>query len=815
MKIAYNWLSNYIKTDLSLDRISEILTDIGLEVEGVEQLGGTSTDFTKIVVGKVMSCEQHPNADKLKVCQLDVGQEELLSIVCGAPNVAENQKVICALHGSVLNPTGAEKPLKIKKGKIRGERSQGMICALDELGIGSNHDGIHVLNESAEIGGNPKDFLDLDEEFCIEIGLTPNRADAMSHFGVARDLKAYCDVHNVDYTWTNLEAPELPNSSTQPIAVDIQSDACYRYAGLAVKGIEVKESPEWLKKSLQSIGLEPINNIVDLSNYIMHDIGQPLHIFDLEQIEGQKVVVRQAKADEEFLALDGRTLKLKTEDLVIADANKPMCIAGVMGGENSGVQTTTTSIFIESAYFSPVSVRKSAKRHGFHTDASFRFERGIDFETVDVALKRTFELLKKLCPDAEICHQRSDQITHQIEPFEFDFDLNQATKLIGEEIDIQVIKSVLSALDIQILEETDSVFKLSVPSFRNDVYRQADVVEEILRLVGFNSISIPSQFKASLEMSDKIDENALLNKLSDTLVANGFNEAMNNSLTKSTYLNCFEEHKAEQAVEILNPLSQDLAFMRQSLLPGLIENTAYNFNRQVNGVRFFEFGKTYNQFNGKYHESKRLALLISGEFSSSTWLDKKKPADFYVLKSELTNLLAQLGLETRCKQKASSFSGFSQGIQFLVKKQVVAQIGEVKPSLSKACGLKNAKVYFAELFWDTIISCLNAEIKFEALAKFPSVKRDLALLMDKEVQFTQLENIAFQTDKNILKHVEIFDVYTGSKVDEGKKSYALSFYFQDQNKTLTDKQVDQSILKIYTQFQKQLGVELRDGELKA
>lgn len=813
MKISYNWLSKYIKTDLELENIGEILTDIGLEVEGIEKTSGIDTDFNKVFVGEVKSCEQHPDADKLKVCKVSVGEDEDLNIVCGAPNVATGQKVIVATHGAILHPTGSEKPLKIKKGKIRGQVSQGMLCAGDELGIDDNHDGIMILQDNCVVGANPKDYLESNEDYCIEIGLTPNRADAMSHYGVARDLKAYFDYHQIDYTWNDIDSELLTSENFDVFDISVHSDKCYRYEGISLNNISISESPEWLQDNLRSIGIEPINNIVDISNYVMHDMGQPLHIFDLNKIEGNKIVVRQAEEGEKITTLDQNEVELITEDLLICDENKVLCIAGVMGGLSSSVTEATTSIFIESAFFEPVSVRKTAKRHGFHTDASFRFERGIDINTVTLGLERAVKLIQEICPEAEITSAPSLHYNNHIEDFEFDFSQDKCRTLIGKDISNSEIQNVLKALNISFVQNGNNILSLKVPSFRNDVTREVDIVEEILRIIGYNSIEIPTQFKASLEIYDGINEHEVYNKIADTLAGNGFNEAMNNSLTKSSYLDLFTEFKSENAIEILNPLSQDLSFMRQSLLPGLLENTVYNFNRQNTSVRLFEFGKTYNKFNDTYTEDKKLSLLISGEFKTSNWKENKEVSNFYHLKATLELVLEKLGLLDSAKQKENNFSGYFDGVTYKVKKKDIASIGIVNPKLSKQIGLKKHQAFYAELNWDAIIALLSDKIIFKDVPKFPSVSRDLALVMDKNVNFSQIQNIAFESDKKILTDVEIFDVYTGDKIDENKKSYAISFRFQNPEQTLVDKQVDQSILKIYNNLQKRLGLVLRDGEL--
>jgi phenylalanyl-tRNA synthetase beta chain len=813
MKIGYNWLSQFIKTDLPIDRIGEILTDIGLEVEGISKTSNTKTTFEKVLVGKVTSCVQHPNADKLRVCKVDVNLDEDLQIVCGAPNVAEGQKVIVATHGSVLMPTDSDAPFKIKKGKIRGEVSQGMICALDELGLGNDHDGIHVLAEEAVVGDNPKKYLPIEEEYQIEIGLTPNRADAMSHLGVARDLKAYCDFHGVDYTWNPPVFDKVENTSEE-YPVEILTDKCYRYSGVKIENVEVKPSPEWLQKFLTSIDINPTNNLVDISNFVMHHMGQPLHFFDADKIEGNKVVVRQAQNGEKITTLDEREIELVEEDMVICDAQNPMCIAGVMGGMISSVSDSTTSLFVESAFFEPVSVRKTAKRHTFHSDSSFRFERGIDFSTTQNGLEMAVAMIKELCPEAKIVTSPSNEIKTEISDFTFDFSIQKCTRLIGEEIAKEEILKVFDALSISYSEKTEDLYQLTVPSFRNDVTRDVDIIEEIIRIIGYNTIKIPTRFKASLEIYDGIDENKLFNKVADTFVNLGFHEAMNNSLTKKSYTNLFDEHKEENVVNILNPLSQELAIMRQSMLPGLLENVVYNFNHKNQSVRLFEFGKTYNIFNEKYTEQKKLSILLSGTYKKANWQQKASDSNFYQLKSVLEKVLEKVGVLDKLKVKAWTHSSMFDGISFLMKKIEIANIGIVQPKIAKKIGLKK-DAFYAEINWDNLIKVVSEKTVYKEVSKFPSVKRDLALVMDEKVTYAEINQTANNAEKNFLTNIDLFDVYRGEKVAEGKKSYAMSFTFSDENQTLQDKVVDKAILKIFTQLQKQLGIELRDGELKS
>lgn len=813
MKIGYNWLSQYIDIQMPIDKIGEILTDIGLEVEGIEKMGGSQTDFSKVLVGEVVSCSQHPNADKLKCCKVHVGAEEQLSIVCGAPNVAEGQKVMVAVHGAVLMPTGAEKPFKIKKGKIRGEASQGMICALDELGFGNDHSGIHILDSDAIIGDSVKAYLDIEEDATIEIGLTPNRADAMSHLGVARDLKAYCELHQIPYTW-KAEHLEPIQNELEKYPIEVQSDKCFRYAGLVVKNVQVAPSPEWLVKALASIGINTTNNLVDISNYIMHHIGQPLHFFDADKIAGDKIIVRQAKAGEKLLTLDEREIELVEEDLVICDKQDAMCIAGVMGGIHSSVSDSTSSIFIESAYFEPVSVRKSAKRHTFHTDASFRFERGIDFKTTLDGVSWAVELIQEVCPDAEVINNLEDIVTKEVNDFQFEFSLDYCRKIIGKNLETAQILAALKALDIQVIKKTEDLYELSVPSYRNDVTRPIDVVEDVLRLVGYNSIELPSRFQVSLEIENGVDEHKLYNDIANSLVAVGYHEAMNNSLTKQSYKGLMDEYKAEQAVDILNPLSQDLGILRQSMLMPLLENIAYNFNHKNDSIKLFEFGKTYAQYNGNYAESKILAFALSGHYRTQSWNEDKEKTQFFQLKSAIELVLAKAGLAGQLKQKELKHSAALDGIVLKHKKTNIASIMIVNPKVAKACGLKK-EAFYGEIYWDNLVKIIDGKVEYEAVSKYPSVKRDLALVMDEKISFGEIKSLAFEVEKNILTEVEIFDVYRGEKLETGKKSYAISFTFLDKNKTLVDKVVDKAILKIYSQLQKKFGLELRDGELKA
>lgn len=806
MNISYNWLKQYLNINLDTDTVSTLLTDTGLEVEGIETVESIKGGLKGIVIGEVLTKAQHPNADRLSVTTVDVGGEAPLHIVCGAPNVAAGQKVPVATIGAVIYST--DDSIKIKKGKIRGEVSEGMICAEDELGLGEGHDGIMVLDADAKVGTPASDYFKVENDTVFEIGLTPNRSDAMSHLGVARDLMTVLNLkgENIAVERPSVEAFKVDNMDL-PIAIEVKDyDACPRYAGVSISGIQVAPSPEWLQKRLQAIGLTPINNVVDITNYVLHETGQPLHAFDVAAIEGNKVIVQQLAGKSKFTTLDEAERELSSEDLMICNSQGGMCIAGVFGGIKSGVTNSTTQVFLESAYFNPVSVRKTAKRHGLSTDASFRFERSVDPNLVIYALKRAALLIQEIA-GGNISSEITDLYPNPIPNFEVSLAYSKVDSLIGEKIDRKVIQSILTDLEIEIVQSTDEGLELSVPPFRADVQRPEDVIEEILRIYGYNTIAIPSQVRSSLSYADKPDVERLQNIISDLLSSKGFNECMNNSLTKASHTKLIEELSSDHQVELLNPLSQDLNGMRQSLLFSGLENIAYNNNRKNNDLKLYEFGKTYHKYQ-EYTENRKLILLACGRQKGESWNNGNEKVDLFWLKEQVEHLLVRLGIN-KLKGKASTVSYLSTGQTYSVKKKTVATFGSVSKKMLKAFDVKT-EVLYAEFDWDAILElCKASKTVYTPVPKFPAVRRDLALLLDESVEFKTLQSLANQCENQLLKEVTLFDVYEGDKLPEGKKSYALSFTLQDDHKTLTDKHIDKVMNKLMKAFQEKAGAEIR------
>ncbi len=809
MKISYSWLKQFLNIDLNAVEVGEILTDLGLEVEGIEDFESVKGGLKGVVVGKVLTCEKHPNADRLKITTVDLGTGEPVQIVCGAPNVAAGQKVPVATVGTKLYDDKGES-FTIKKGKIRGEVSFGMICAEDELGLGDDHDGIMVLDDNIEPGKKAAEIFEVETDKVFEIGLTPNRADAMSHLGVARDLRAGLmqmkDIHQ------ELITPSVSDFNvderTRNIKIEVEDTKLVpRYAGITITDITVEESPSWLKNRLLAIGLKPINNVVDITNYILHGLGQPLHAFDADKIKGDKIIVKTLPGGTKFTTLDGVERELHQDDIMICDAKEnPLCIAGVFGGETSGVTDNTSSVFIESAYFNPVSVRKTAKRHALNTDASFRFERGINPDTVVYALKRAAILIRDIA-GGKIVSDITDIYPKKIEDFQVHLSYEKAFRLIGEEISTDTIKNILASLDIKINNQTESGLGLTIPSYRVDVTREADIVEEILRVYGYNNIKISDKLNTSLSYAGKNNEK-IENIISNILIARGFYETMANSLTTPEYISLSENLSEEHNVKMLNALSSDLEVMRQSLLFSALEAVAYNINRKNSNIKFFEFGKTYHKFQNGYTEQKHLSLVVSGKRSNEAWNVQNKHSDFFYLKGIVTAVLSRLGFEN-LKVSTAKSDIFSEGITISLKKIRLVEMGVVKNSILKSFGIKQ-EVLYADFNWDNILEHVgNKTISISLLSKYPEVKRDLALLLNEDVKFNDLYNAAFQSEKKFLKNVDLFDVYTGDKLPEGKKSYAMSFILQDENKTLNDKQIDKIMNKLQQTFTKQFGAELR------
>ena len=808
MKISYNWLKQFIKIDWSAEKTSELLTDLGLEVEGLETFQSIKGGLKGIKVGHVLTCEQHPNADRLKITTIDIGDKLPLNIVCGALNVDKGQKVAVATVGTTLYTAEGE-AWTIKKGKIRGEESHGMLCAEDELGLGKSHDGIMILDSSLEIGAFLADHYNVEEDLVFEIGLTPNRADAMSHYGTARDLMAGMSQHGIN---TKLISPSVSgfHIDNRGLKIDINIDnkiKAPRYCGLTISNIVVKESPIWLQNRLKSIGLSPINNIVDATNYVLHDLGQPLHAFDAEKISGKKINVQTVKTGTKFVTLDGVERILHEEDLMICDADKPLCIAGVFGGENSGISENTSSIFLESAYFNPVSIRKTAKRHALNTDASFRFERGIDPNITKYALKRAALLITEIA-GGKISSDLIDEYPKKINDSQVFLSFDKTIKLIGQEIPKETIKSILSALEIKVNNITETGLGLTIPAYRNDVQREVDVIEEILRVYGYNNIGITNKLNASISNTSKFENHKIETIVANQLVGQGFFEIMTNSLTTDKYDSISTQLDAANNVKILNPLSTDLSVMRQSLIFSGLETLAFNINRQQSDLKLFEFGKTYHNVDGRNDEFNQLSVLITGNKSEKRWNSEETEVSYFYLKGLITAIFDRLGIK---KLKSSPLSNdiFNEGQQWLVGKHSVVEFGSLKTKTLSAFGISQS-VFCANFNWDNLIKVINQNtIKFKEISKYPEVKRDFSLLINEDVTFDNLYKLAKQSENNYLKDVNLFDVYTGDKLAEGKKSYAISFTLQDNKKTLTDSQIDKIMSKIQKRFESELGAELR------
>ena len=808
MKISYNWLKQFLQIDWEVVKAGELLTDLGLEVEGIEAIESIKGGLKGVVVGEVLTCNQHPNADRLKITTVNLGAGEPVQIVCGAPNVAKGQKVPVATIGTVLYDDKGE-IFKIKKGKIRGEESCGMICAEDELGLGKGHDGIMVLDSKLETGTLISEVFNIETDFVFEIGLTPNRADAMSHFGVARDLRAGLMQQGINM---ELISPSVSDFyvDKRKLNIDIEvenNELTPRYCGITITDIEVKESPDWIQNRLKSIGITPKNNIVDITNYVLHELGQPLHAFDTSKIAGNKIIVKTLDEGTKFKTLDEVEIKLNAEDIMICDSeSNPLCIAGVYGGINSGITENTTSLFLESAYFNPVYIRKTAKRHNLNTDASFRFERGIDINMTEYALKRAALLIEEYS-GGTLSSDIIDLYPNKIEDFQVFISYENVYRLIGQEIPKETIKNILASLEIKIKSETEGYLGLIIPSYRVDVQREADIIEEILRIYGYNNIIFSHKLNTSVSF-DTNNKIKIENSVASQLTSQGFNEMMANSLTKADYINLSENLKEEYNVEILNPLSNDLKIMRQSLLFSGLESVAYNINRKNNALKFYEFGKTYHKYEKGYQENKHLTLFVTGNRTKESWILPNKPSDFFYLKGVVTSLLSRLGID-KLNIIPSKLDVFSEGISMSLGKINLVEVGLVKRSVLKEFGIKQ-EVLFADFDWENVLNLAGKKvIKISNLPKFPSVKRDLALLLDNKVLFNELYDLAFQSERKILKEVDLFDVYQGDKLPKGKKSYALSFVLQDENKTLSDKQIDKIMKKLQQTFEKNLDAALR------
>ena len=806
MKISYNWLKQFIKIDWKSDETAALLTDLGLEVEMVYNYQSVKGGLEGIIVGHVLTCIPHPDADRLKVTTVDLGDGIPVQIVCGAANVAAGQKVPVATIGTTLyDKEGVA--FQIKKGKIRGQESHGMICAEDELGLGTSHDGIMILDNSIVPGTTAASVFKIENDEVFEIGLTPNRADAMSHFGTARDLRAGLLQSGVK---VELISPSVSNfridKRTLKIDVSVEKQLLApRYCGVTISGISVKTSPAWLQNRLKSIGLNPKNNIVDVTNYVLHELGQPLHAFDASKING-KINVKTIPSGTKFTTLDDIERTLHEEDLMICDEVGPLCIAGIFGGKNSGVSETTTSIFLESAYFNPISIRKSAKRHQLNTDASFRFERGIDPTITEYALKRAALLIQEVA-GGEITSDIIDLYPKKIEDFPVVLNFNNAKKIIGQELPKETIKNILASLEIKVNSVSDAGLGLTIPAYRVDVQREIDVIEEILRVYGYNNIKFSEKLNATVSNSPRTEDYRVQNIIATQLNSQGFNEMMANSLTTSSYVELSEMLKSEHNVMMLNPLSTDLAAMRQSLLFSGLEAISYNINRRNSDLKFFEFGKTYHKFPSGYEEHKHLTLFVTGNRNNESWTNLQKQTDFFLFKGYVNGVIARLGMQ-KTKNLPMTSDVFSEGIAIACGNDTLVEYGVVKKSVLKHFDIKQ-EVLFADFNWALILKLLSNKIKFTEIPKYQEVRRDLSLLLDDNVTFDSIYNLARQTEKSLLKDINLFDVYQGKNLPEGKKSYAVSFTIQDSSKTLTDVQIDKVMGKLQKNFETELGASLR------
>lgn len=813
MNISYKWLQDHITTDLELNKICDILTDIGLEVEGNHLVGMVEGNLSGVVVGEVLTVEKHPNADKLKNTSIKISETEVLKIVCGASNVAAGQRVAVATVGTILYPKSGEK-FKIQKSKIRGEESFGMLCAEDELGIGENHEGIMLLDSNLKPGTPLSEVVKLNKDTRIEIGLTPNRADAMSHYGVARDLYVALKARKIGQSsfiniQEKLDALDFTSTIENPIKVKIEAtDLCKRYVACYVEGIQIGDSPDWLKEKLEAIGLKPQNNIVDITNYVLHDLGQPMHAFDAKKIDTNTVTIKKSNSDCEFTTLDGEKRKLAPTDLLISDGTTPLAIAGIMGGLNSSINKETTSIYLEAAYFDAVSIRKTSKRLAINSDASFRFERGIDPNFSVLAMKKAISLLKECCPKAQFS-EIDDTYPTKIESHNIVLRIHKIDKLLGIRIHRDQIKDILSLLEIEIISENGDVLDLMVPAYRVDVTREVDLIEELLRIYGYNNIDVPEKISFSLNTSIQNKGHHLDQKISQHLVANGFFEVMNNSLSKEDYISIFDYDEKENVV-LQNPLSKDLSVMRRSLLPGLLENVAFNSNRKNGNLKLFELGKSYSKEKEQFIEKKQIGLLLTGKSQGEHWGQKQETTSFFELKAQVNNLLKRFNI-TELQQKASTKkTAFKDALDYLVNGRVLVSLGTVNPILLKCFGLKKSVLY-AEFDYAYLLELTNeaSPIQYQAISKFPGSRKDLALLLDKNISYSELYEAIQEEKESLIKHVNLFDVYEGNQLPDNKKSYALSFYLQDEEKTITDKQIEQVMKNLITTFTNKFKAELR------
>ena len=818
MQISYNWLKNYLNIDIEVDKVSEILTDIGLEVGGVEEVQSIKGGLEGLVIGEVLTCERHPNADKLSKTTVNVGGDEILPVVCGAPNVAAGQKVVVATVGTVLYD--GDESFTIKKSKIRGEESRGMICAEDEIGLGKSHDGIMVLPADVAVGTPAKDYFEVETDVVFEVDLTPNRVDSASHYGVARDLAAYLKSNGKE---ANLQLPSIEDFKVDnndfPVEIVVENEeACPRYCGVTISGVTVQESPDWLKNKLKLIGLSPINNVVDITNYVLHELGQPLHAFDGDEIKGNKVVVKTLPEKSKFTTLDEIERELSDKDLMICNTEEGMCIAGVFGGMKSGVKDSTTKVFLESAYFNPVYVRKTAKRHTLSTDASFRFERGIDPNITVYALKRAALLIKEIA-GGTISSEITDIYPNPIANFEVDVKWKNILRLIGKDLSKETIKTIVTSLEMEILNEDEVGMKLSIPPYRVDVQREVDVIEDILRIYGYNNIEIPEAVHSTLVYSDNPDDHKVKNIIANQLVSQGFSEIMCNSLTKPGFYADLKKYPENNVVALFNPLSNDLGGMRQSLVMGGLESIVHNVNRRSADLKLFEFGNCYSLNNtegekgslDKYSEHHSLGVFLTGNMIAANWNAQERKVSFADMRAVVNQIILRLNIpEAMLAETEVENDVFVEGVSLATKNKIhLVDFGIVSPELSKIFGLKET-VYFAEFNWNNLLKVAGKQkVIYKEIPKYPEVSRDLALLVDKNVTFGQIKEVALKTEKKLLKSVSLFDIYEGEKLGADKKSYAVNFILQDENKTLTDKQIDKIMSNMVKNLEREVSASLR------
>ena len=818
MKISYNWIKDYLKIDLEPAKVAEILTSIGLEIDGMEEWESVRGGLKGVVIGEVLTCKKHPDADKLSVTTVNIGSDQPLNIVCGAPNVAAGQKVPVATVGTIVFK--GNESLEIKKSKIRGELSEGMICAEDELGLGTSHEGIMVLNNDAKPGTEASSYFKIVKDTVFEIGLTPNRIDSGSHFGVARDLAAYLNLNS-----DKNEKASLPsvtdfkpdnNKNVYEVIIENTTD-CPRYTGITISDVTIGESPEWLKNKLRAVGLNPINNVVDITNFVQHEVGQPLHAFDADKIEGKKVIIKNLSDKSKFITLDGVERSLSSKDLMICNPTEGMCIAGVFGGIKSGVSATTKNIFLESAYFNPIAIRKTSKRHGLKTDASFRFERGCDPNITIWALKRAIMLIKELA-GGKISSDIIDVYPKSIDNTQIEVSYQNINRLIGKDIDKQIIKKILPLLDIKIMNERDEKLTLEIPTYRVDVKKEADVIEEILRIYGYNNIGISKHVNSTISYSEKPDKEKIVNIISDMLSANGFSEIMCNSLNPAAWYEQNEDFNKEHLAVLANPLSSDLNAMRQSLLYGGLTSVIWNINRQNPDLKLYEFGHCYfynksEQAHPKAHnyiEKTSLDFFLTGNTGRQGWNSKTNPTDFFNLKSSVEMIFSRLGIKPETLSLGESDKKyFAESVTYLFNNKLIAEAGRISKKYLTQFDI-GQDVYYGHIEWDFIMKLIkNHSVSFSELPKYPAVRRDLALLLDRGIKFSRIREIALRTERNILHEISLFDVYESDNLGKNKKSYAVSFTLRDDLKTMTDNNIEKVMANLIKAFEKELDAQIR------